>query len=387
MTLPISFWVSPPKDQVSIARFEEIRNAGFTHINDFNDWQGDVGSVRLSMDYSFQCGLKYMVNDTRVTNLQDFSLLADYIREFSDHPAYLGHYLCDEPGVSQFDRLGHIAAAYYALLPGGMAYINLYPTYASFQQLGATYPEYLKQFCDKVPQSILSYDHYPLKISTQADEAVITADYFNNLRLVRSKALEIGLPFWVFIQTLAIASSLRDPNAEEMLWQVNMSLAYGAKGLQYFTYWTPPDAHSESFGEAMIDREGRRTRRYEEVRQINLQLKELGNVFMACKSIDVLHFEGEAPAGTWYDRSPFEEMEGGAVVIGGLEDPAGHVKWFIVNASFRDETILRLKADERRPFHLFIWRQGIRQPLPLKEDGAWISITLSPGEGQLLEWL
>lgn len=388
MTLPIGFWVSPPKHELSLARFQEIRDAGFTHINDFNNWEGETDGIRVSMDYAWQCGLKYIVNDARVTKLEDEEQLAQFVQEFSDHPAYLGHYLYDEPGVAMFDRLGSIAERYYKIVPSGMAYINLYPTYASpSTQLGDTYPNYLDKYCRKVKLTVLSYDHYPLWVAQPEQATGISADYFDNLQQIRNKSLEIGIPFWVFIQTVAIDNFLRAPTAEELLWQVNMSLAYGAKGIQYFTYWTPSDANGEVFGEAMIDRQGNRTERYEEVRRINQQLKDIGAVLINCKSVDVIHKDGHLSKDSRIALNPFLEIEGDPIVIGCLEDNLGFRKWMIVNKSFQQSATIRLNVEANCLQSLSVWRNGVRHRLHHADGEQWIRLDLMPGEGQLLESL
>ena len=88
----------------------------------------------------------------------------------------------------------------------------------------------------------------------------ITSDYFYNWAVIREYSLKFGVPSWVFIQSVDFDGSQvglaqrRRPTEAEILWQINVSLAYGAKGIQYFTYWTPkvePDGPIQ-FGEALV---------------------------------------------------------------------------------------------------------------------------------------
>ncbi len=48
-------------------------------------------------------------------------------------------------------------------------------------------------------------------------------------------AQEANIPFWTFVQTCSFNSGRRIPTEADILWQVNTALAYGAKGIQYFT--------------------------------------------------------------------------------------------------------------------------------------------------------
>jgi hypothetical protein len=106
---------------------------------------------------------------------------------------------------------------------------------------------------------------------------------------VRDAALHGEIPAWVFIQTLAYDGH-REPTAAELLWQVNISLAYGAKGIQYFTYWTPEAARGEGFGPALITVDGQRTPRYAAARSINTTwLHQVGRELKPLVSESVAH--------------------------------------------------------------------------------------------------
>jgi hypothetical protein len=50
----------------------------------------------------------------------------------------------------------------------------------------------------------------------------------------------------------------RPPDEAEIFWEINVALAYGVKGIQYFTYWTPSDPDVE-LKNALITRDGAQT--------------------------------------------------------------------------------------------------------------------------------
>ena len=64
--------------------------------------------------------------------------------------------------------------------------------------------------------------------------------YFLNLALIRLAALEANRPFLNIIQADTIEKSWRLPNASELRFLVFTTLAYGGRGISYFTYWGPP---------------------------------------------------------------------------------------------------------------------------------------------------
>src|SRR3712207_8586474 len=149
----------------------------------------------------------------------------------------------------------------------GLPYISVGPSHSSSRALGtATYEGYLERYMSRVHPPLLCFDHYPL-----LSGGGITADYFYNWATIRNLSRKFGVPAWVFVQSVGFDSGdprfldRRRPNDAEIRWQVNVSLAYGAKGIQYFTYWTPdvpPDA-SMRFGEALVTLNGRTTPLYD----------------------------------------------------------------------------------------------------------------------------
>jgi hypothetical protein len=91
----------------------------------------------------------------------------------------------------------------------------------------------------------------------------------------------------------------RRPNEAELFWQVNVSLAYGAKGIQYFTYWTPNDNATVTFGEAVVSKDGRLTALYDYAKRVNSYLRVVGNALLPLTSESVVHAnEHPLPRGT-----------------------------------------------------------------------------------------
>lgn len=86
-------------------------------------------------------------------------------------PAVLGYFIMDEPGAPAFPALAKAVAAVKKYAPGKLAYINLFPSYATVgapdkSQLGtATYTEYLERFVNEVQPQIISYDNYMVQYS------------------------------------------------------------------------------------------------------------------------------------------------------------------------------------------------------------------------------
>jgi len=64
--------------------------------------------------------------------------LEDLIGRARTHPALYAYYLTDEPGSGAFPKLGKLVAWLRQRDPAHLAYINLFPTYATPEQLQVT---------------------------------------------------------------------------------------------------------------------------------------------------------------------------------------------------------------------------------------------------------
>ena len=182
---------------------------------------------------------------------------------YGDHPALSGLNLYDQPSSSLFGILDFAKEVLKRRAPGELPYVDVFPSYVLPSAIGARqYEGYLDRYMSAVRPPLLCFNHYPLLAG-----GGITNSYFYNWATIRKFALRHGVPSWVFIQSIGIDNSAagfadrRRPNKQELLWQVNVGLAYGAKGIQYFTYWTPvkpPDAPVR-FGRALVSAGGELT--------------------------------------------------------------------------------------------------------------------------------
>lgn len=221
-----------------------------------------------------------------------------------------GYYLRDEPNTADFPALAEWTKRIQAIDVAHPCYINLFPNYANAGQLGsATYQEHLDRFIKEVPVPWLSFDHYPVVGKS------VRGEWYENLELVSAAAKSAGKPFWAF--ALAVA---HDPypiaEIEHLRLQVFSNLAYGAQGIQYFTYWTSESPHW-NFHQAPIDTKGKRTVVYDRVKQVNAEVRGLSQVFLGAEVLRVGH-TGTLSRGThaYHPVPPVAQLktEGGAVV-------------------------------------------------------------------------
>jgi len=391
--LEIGLWVSPPASEATEARYAEIREAGFTFVIGLTEYgEGGGEAIGRALDAAAANGLGYIVHDPELKRLEPREASEDELRRrvapFAGHPAYRGHLLKDEPSAPEIDDLAFVKELYLRAAPEGLAYVNLFPRHAAPELLQADYAEYVEKFMRVYKPQVLSYDHYPFLDAGNTHFAGdrITEDYYANLETIRDASVRYDTPFWLFVQTLAFNGTHRDPTEAEIRWQVNTSLAFGAKGIQYFTYWTPEDGR-EKFGDAIIGRDGKRTRHYGEAREINRELAALGPELASLKSAGVL-FGGEHPVAAVDSIDgfpPLEAIEGDAVVIGCFTDPDGLPALFVANGSYEDEaeTTLVLTGDSCRRAEIV----GARSRNASELSGvSRLRLSLAPGEGKLVRF-
>lgn len=400
---PVGIWWPPPPAETSVERYREISDAGFNFVVGGNGVTNDASNPP-ALDAAAANGLRFVLTDTRLQTIirngagarfrggenttpsvlrfllaQDeepqrrFQAAADpktevrqrigeLLERYGGYPALNGLNLFDEPTRQMFELVNYAEAVLKNSAPDLLPYINVWPSYASPSTLGASsYEEYLEGYFAEVRPPLLSFDHYPLLSGTK-----ITGDYFYNWATIRRFSLKYGVPSWAFIQSVGFDGSKaglaprRRPNVREISWQVNVGLAYGAKGLHYFTYWTPdvpPDAYIQ-FGEAMISENGQRTPLYDYARRTNAYLRVVGKVLLPLVSETVVHArEKRLPKGAKpFRKDGFVREVGGDPIILGRFRKAGTTDrhLFVANRSFSNAARNRLKfsGSVKRVFEL-----------------------------------
>jgi hypothetical protein len=199
------------------------------------------------------------------------------------HPACIGYMLRDEPPTGEFPKLARQIADLRQARPGRLGYVNMLPNYAIPKQTGApSYDEYAERFAAEMNVDVLCMDHYPHFRPDTPDGRGL---YCQNLAVMRNVSLKHGIPYWNFFNIMPFGTQT-DPTADQVRWQIYATLTYGAKGVLYFCYYTPLSAEFPKGG-AIIGRDGRRTRHYEQARQLNAELKNLGPTLMQLTSTGV----------------------------------------------------------------------------------------------------
>lgn len=214
-----------------------------------------------------------------------------------NHPALYSYFITDEPNATNFAGLGRLVAYLREKDSAHLAYINLFPTYASNEQLGnsgdkvAAYQAHLRQYLRTVRPALISYDHY--QFTTKGD----SPDYFLNLALIRQAALENELPFLNIVQAATWTPSMRVPSPEEMRFLVYTTLAYGAQGISYYVYCC--SGHTGG----IANPDGTPTVLYPALQRLNHEFVGIARVLQPLKSTGVYHVGMIPPGGEALPRN------------------------------------------------------------------------------------
>ena len=370
----VGLWVPPPVDERADERYRELADAGFNLVIGGPDRLEDI---KRQLDACEKAGLGAFVSvhKRKVENLAP------------DHPALRGYLWWDEPTVVAFAELSQDVSQVRESHPGKPLLINLLPNYAAPGQLGApSYDAYISTFVDTVKPEILSMDHYPRFRPGEPDGRDA---YCENLASMRTHSLRAGIPFWNFFNTMPYGPHT-DPTEAQLRWQITASLAYGAKGVMYFCYCTPGGDEFPKGG-AIIGRDDRRTRHYEQARRLNAELAAMGPALMRLTSTRTVRIAPAVDPAPALAGGPILNLSGAPddpkpdYLVGEFEHADGRRAVLLQNYQFAYSAWPTVTFDAPPEVVLEIDKSTGREA-PLHDDSPdiqGIQVSLDAGEGRL----
>jgi hypothetical protein len=271
--------------------------------------------------------------------------------------------------------------------------INILPTYGRFPNVlqTATYEEYVRKFAQTVKPIALSYDHYNFIIGRDRD------DFFENLWTVRKVAQEHKLPFWnIVLATQHFA--YRHLNEAELRWEAMQTMAFGARGLLWFTYWMPAGVpNPEGWKHSLILADGSRDPHYDMIKKINAEVLAIAHELKGAETIEVFQ-PGKAvttrplvaknmPATKASDASPIKVIDEGDLTVGVFKSTGGDTNLaLIANRNYKKETRSRAVVQPvNAAIEVFDATTKTWSAAPIRERSV-VDIALPPGGAMLLRW-
>jgi hypothetical protein len=319
-----TFWCEPPADDAHLA---VLKKEHFSLT-----W-----CPADALDKVARHGLRAMIHDETILKpwmLDDpgkRKMLDDLIDKVKNHPALDGYWLADEPlNEAEVKKIGPLARYIRQKDPAHFTYVNAVPNFALG---GAAYEKYLDTYFRELQPQILSFDYYPLHQNFDM------ISYFDNLETLRRHTNAHNVPWISIIQASKFEPDWRLPTPSELRWLVYVNLAYGAKGISYFTYWGP-----KKFNGLYAD--GVRMPLMDTVTQLNAEMESLSKVLLPLRCESVYH-TAPLPPGTHAipKDCPFQIDRGhGQFMIAQFINPKTKQKHLmVINRDYRSAHEVRLK--------------------------------------------
>ena len=288
--IPILAWYSIPAAETSVKRYQEMRDAGITYSLTFFP---NLNEVKKALDAVAKVDVKLLVSCPELKKEPGKT-----VKQIMNHPAIAGYHLRDEPGMELYPELSAWAKKIQSVDNEHFCYVNLFPLFAGSKRLGTeSYEEYVQEYINQIPVDFISFDFYPV-YKDHVDKR-----WYENLEIIAKKARENKKPFWAFVLTTNYDDDHVTPQTiPAMRLQAFTNLAYGAQGIQYFTYWSATSTKAPSREDqrgAPLSATGKRSVVYNRVKQLSSEIQNLSGVFKGAKVLSVRHTGlGEIPDGT-----------------------------------------------------------------------------------------
>lgn len=367
-------------------------------------------TIQKNLDFGEKYNIAVVVDDSTVRNMADLEEISlekvtAQLSKYMNHPAFGGLYVVDEPMTSYFlpaDDLARELYRYEDISPllleevGIFCYENANNSSRGDSER-ENYERYLREYCDVLHPTYLSFDRYPFDIEQQGFEQ----RYFFDLAKVRKVAQEYNIPFWSFMGAGNYwngeeysEEKYYGPNEGQFHWCINNSLAFGAQGISYFPFIQPyhyaygkGDIGDEWLFErsGMIGAWGNKNRWYYYAQNISSHLKAIDEVLMNSVSKGViasgeetkerlaLATEAMLEGTSWRE---LESVEGEAVI--GCFNYQGNTALYVVN--FYDSYAQEITLDFQGKCNFTKIQDAKSEQL----SGEEITLDLAAGEGALL---
>lgn len=304
-----------------------------------------IYSSEAHADYALyiasKVGLKYLIRDKRFIENAVFcsAAAAEVVKHYKGldparRNAFSGYNVIDEQRPADASNVKQWLSYFKKNDPGKLAYINLWPDFGfdSKDKYEKYLDEYLFDRDEANTPEVVCYDHYPFHPKD-------SRNYFYNLFIIRKKAGD--KPFWCYPLS-SMHLNYIDPDENYLRFRVFCPIAYGAKGIIYFTYEhvKQPDYKSE------IVNNGVRGERYYIVKTINRYVTDIiAPVVMNSKNLGTFHKSNSCnPTGELLAEEQmlnagtplFADLFGHSLMAGVFKDNLSSTKYYglVVNKSF-----------------------------------------------------
>ena len=290
--------------------FKKLADCGLNYVIDTkNSAIGDYGETLL--DLADRHGISWYMRYDDIMSLDNVNTLkvetaenmAEALRPLLSHERFAGLYGRDEPSEIYFQYIKQALSNFREAMAilGNEAkdlgvYVNLFPQVGGTQLSGTdkpiTYQQYLDGFYDCDP-FFLEFDSYPIT----GLENTVAGGWLNYLGTMNRSAKANGVAWQGFAQAGGNFSDVpgahRITNENELNYDVNTMLAFGAKGINYFPCCFPPEwviytTEENTNDNSLINKYGTTTPTYYYAQKINNNIKAMAPYLMNSAHMGVI---------------------------------------------------------------------------------------------------
>ena len=322
-------FAGPTGNMIKNEVYQKIQKLGITLIieNGSDHPYSDVPANRYytyeQLTLAQKYGLKMTVPDQRLIDNRTTVTEADVTQAmeyYKDYQSFAGLFIIDEPVTTSYppyylsytnpDAANFSEYANLAMIVNNME-VNGQKLIAYSNALGYCYQhvndvtspykymDYLNGFVadEEYGNQFVSATYYPFlgeHVNVPDEGAAVSgSDYFKHLALNRYVANESGNPLWTFVQA---GDSFEmtpddDPLTEgEFKWSANMGLAFGAKGIQYFSLIQPTNSIFHQSPMGLLDYNGAENEAgyYDWAIDVNKELTAIDDILMNATSMGIM---------------------------------------------------------------------------------------------------
>jgi len=314
--IPIAVWHGRQAVPVTRTELQYAHQAGFTIcILEQDNQRFNENALALADSL----GLQLILSDEKLKRFtlgldSTFYAVDSITKSYKRHRSFMGPLLFDKPGLDDFpgiiDLIDYFAVKHSDLTP----FIQALPGYASPARLDTSnYNDYLSLFVQKLKPRIIGVEHFGIL------KDGLRSEFFTNLDALRRQALKSGIPFWAFALVVPF-NEYPEMVHSRIRCQLYSGLAYGARGVQYFSL-LPPKQNSYTYGDAILDDFGERTQTFWDARTINAEIKKLGKTLLQLTSTAVAFSKPVPPGGNGFSPGlPIVKISAPTMLAGFFRD-------------------------------------------------------------------
>ncbi|WJH32652.1 carbohydrate binding domain-containing protein [Paenibacillus sp. CC-CFT747] len=387
----------PTNPYTNATQYDYIKDANINVLQTFypnTNQPSTIAEMTTVLDLARDRGMKVQVSDTRSEYLMgtrtgqpqppasdtDIDAIAN---SYKNHPATAGYYIQDEPHEYEFPRAAYVYQRFLLNHPESMSNVNMFPD-SGVPGGSSEHLSYMKKWVTTVGASKLEYlsmDTYPFK-----DDGSIGSYYYQDLANLRAAGLSYNLKTAAYLQANGDnLAGYRRPNANELRWNVYNNLAFGVKGLYWFTWFQPEIYTPNNFTPAIMDGNGNKTDLYIPAQTLGGEVKQLGSTLMGLTSRDV-YFKGTIPSGTspipanyfWNPTTAYDQ------IVSHFANEDGRSYVMVVNRDYANSKTLSFNLPSKPSAVTEISKStGGEVSTNYSNATGNISSTFLPGEGKL----